>query len=267
MYAMQESKVIGLLTDFGQRDYYVSAMKAVILSICPDAVIIDITHEVEPWNILEGAFILKQVAPYFPVGSVIVGVIDPGVGTSRKPILIVGRRHFFIGPDNGLLSMAALEEGIKQVIKIEIGEYTLKPSGTFDGRDVFAPVAAHIIRGVSPEKIGPIINSIETISLPEPEYSKNYVDLTVLHIDRFGNVVTNAKIDEFLDWTSGSAGFVLPGKNVRIGLARSYLEAEDRVFLIPGSSGFIEISVSKGSAAKLLNIKPGEKLRIFKQGG
>jgi len=259
-------KVIGLLTDFGIKDYYVSAMKAVILRICPEAKIIDISHEIDKYNVLQGAFLLKQAAKHFPDKSVIVGVVDPGVGGERKMIAIEGKRHFFVGPDNGLLTLAAFDEGIKRTVEIKNQKYFLQRSGTFDGRDVFAPIAAHILNGVTLDEIGPEVKDITNLSIPKPVFKGNKVKLTILHIDSFGNIVTNVEIRKFLDWCRDAKGFklALDDEVITLGFAKSYENAQTELFFIPGSSEFMEISMKMSSAADRLKVKLGETLEVSK---
>jgi len=257
-------KIVGLLTDFGLRDYYVSAVKAVILSICPEARIIDISHQVTKWNILEGAFILKQSSKYLPEGSVIVGVVDPGVGSKRRSIVIRGEKHYFVGPDNGLLYLAANEEGIKQIIEIRNEKYHLPRSGTFDGRDVFAPIAAHILNGVPISEFGPEIKDIVKIEIPSPDFSGKKLHAMILHVDHFGNIITNIPIAKFLEWKDKSERFLIKiGERIfKASFSTSYELAKTKLFLIPGSSEYMEISVNKGSAAEMLGVKPGDKFDI-----
>ena len=138
-------KTIALLSDFGLKDHYVSAMKGVILNISPDVNLVDITHEVSPWNVIQGAFLLRATFRYFPRGTVFVCVVDPGVGTERKALAIKTKNYFFVGPDNGLMYPSVVEDGLELAVEITNRKYTLERSGTFDGRDVFAPAAAHIL--------------------------------------------------------------------------------------------------------------------------
>ena len=147
--------IISLLSDFGLKDPYVSEMKAIILSICPNVTLIDITHEVSKYNIMEGAFILASATPYFPENTVHLAVVDPGVGSKRRPIIVRSKRHLYVGPDNGLLILAAKNDGIINVYHVVNEKYMRKEiSSTFHGRDIFAPVSAYLANGVKPEEIG-----------------------------------------------------------------------------------------------------------------
>jgi S-adenosylmethionine hydrolase len=251
--------IITLLTDFGTKDYYVSAMKGVIKSINPAADIVDITHEVRPFSILEGAFILWQAVSWFPDGSVHVGVVDPGVGTGRNPIVIRAGRNFLVGPDNGLLFPAAKKLSDKlEVFKIVEGKYTLHRSGTFDGRDIFAPVAAHISRGVPVEEIGVRIDNFIKIDLFDWRKAGRTVYGKILHIDRFGNIVTNIP-------NLNINNMIMRIKNVEIPVKTmsSYAEAEDEVFLVEGSSGLLEISSKMRSAAEITGLEVGDPIELI----
>ncbi|MFX1486953.1 MAG: S-adenosyl-l-methionine hydroxide adenosyltransferase family protein, partial [Promethearchaeota archaeon] len=189
---MKPSPIITLLTDFGIKDAYVAAMKGTILKICPVAKIVDISHEVPRFNIEYAAFLLMQTAQYFPEGTIHVVVVDPGVGTRRRRIIIKTKRSFFIGPDNGVLIPAAEREGLSQIIKIESAKYMLcETSKTFEGRDVFAPVAAHLASGTPLESFGRLIENVIEHPFPSPKVSEEGISGEVIHIDGFGNLITN----------------------------------------------------------------------------
>ncbi|MGC9103676.1 MAG: SAM hydrolase/SAM-dependent halogenase family protein [Candidatus Methanodesulfokora sp.] len=250
--------IITLLTDFGTKDYYVSAMKGVIKSINPSADIVDITHEVEPFSILNGAFILWQAVSWFPRRSVHVGVVDPGVGTERKPIVIRAGETLLVGPDNGILFPAASKLSDKlEVFKIVEGKYTLRRSGTFDGRDVFAPVAAHLSKGIPVEEIGIKVDDFIKIDLFDWRRAGEVILGKILHIDRFGNIITNIP-------NLNVNNIVLRMKNMEIPvrIMRSYADAEDKIFLVEGSSGLLEISSRMKSAAELTGLKVGDSIEL-----
>lgn len=259
------SKIITLTTDFGLRDPYVAEMKAVILSICPKAVIVDVTHEVEPFSIRTGAYMLASAAMYFPKGTVHVAVVDPGVGTERRAMLIKTKRGFFIGPDNGLLVLAAGKQGITAVREITNPRLMLpKISSTFHGRDVFAPAAAHLANGVAPTEFG-----IEIQDFVKPEFAKvtkvkGVVTGEVLHVDNFGNVITNISEQEAEGFKTGDFVHVgLGNVKLRLKLLKAYGETKptDLLVLI-GSHGYLEIAVNQGNAAEVLQVKPGEKIKL-----
>jgi len=258
---------VTLLTDFGLKDSYVAQMKAVILSLCPKATVVDITHQVERHNLRTGAFILASAAPYFSDGTIHVAVVDPGVGGKRRPILIDTKRSFYVGPDNGLLLMAAKIDGIRKVYHIVEKRVMAKEvSATFHGRDIFAPVAAHIANGVEPSKIGRIITDFVEPEYSEAKIRRRAVDCEVVHVDGFGNVVTNLHSRD-LGKTMMRYGsdFKLKhkGKSVKLKLWRTYSDVQAGALLgLVGSHGFLEIAVNQGDAAKRLKVTQGSRLRL-----
>ena len=184
--------IISLLSDFGHKDPYVAEMKAVILSIAPQARIVDITHEIEKFNIRMGAYVLASAAPYFPPNTIHVAVVDPGVGTKRRPIIAETNRSLYVGPDNGLLMLAAHKEHIKKVYQLDNPKYMLSQvSKTFHGRDIFAPAAAHLAQGNKPSDFGPAIQDYILPEFAKPHAKKGELLGEVLHIDDFGNIVSN----------------------------------------------------------------------------
>lgn len=260
--------IITLLSDFGANDPYVAEMKGVILSICPDAVLIDVSHGVEKFNVAMGAFLLASAVKFFPKGSIHVGVVDPGVGGPRKPIIIEVECGYLIGPDNGLLALAAEREGVKNIYEIKLGRYTLKEiSSTFHGRDVFAPVAAYLARGVPPNAIGVKVEDYTKPSIFRSISRRGWAESTILHVDSFGNLITG------LSWEDADeAGFssaskfqvLVDGRVFKALRASTYSDVEEgELALIPyGSHGFTELAVNKGSAANLLKVRIGDKLII-----
>lgn len=264
------SKIATLTTDFGLKDPYVAEIKAVILSICPNATIVDITHEIAKFNTRMGAYLLASAAPYFPKGSVHLAVVDPGVGTKRRPILIQTKQGFFVGPDNGILILAAEKQGIISIHELANPRFMLpKVSNTFHGRDVFAPAAAHLLKGIKPEDFGPRI--LETV---KPEFSKTTQKKgelvgIVLHVDGFGNIVTNITEKELgRAYVKDVVSVELPFCKVKLKLSKAYgdVEPEEPLALI-GSHDFLEISLNRGSASKKFKVKPGDKIRLLLQCG
>lgn len=263
----QQTPIITLTTDFGLADPYVAEMKAVILWINPNARIVDITHQVEKFNIRNGAFILAAASPYFPKGTIHVVVVDPGVGTKRKPILIETEKSFFIGPDNGVLALAAENQGIRHVYEITNPKFMLpRISQTFHGRDVFAPAAAHLSKGVEPSEFG-----LEIRKIVVPEFAKvvekdDALIGEIIHVDGFGNIITNftAKHLEAL----GIKGFVhikLGDKSLVLKLCKAYAEAEaQKLLAIIGSHNFLEISLNMGSAAQAFKVKVGDTVTLYR---
>ncbi len=255
--------VITLTTDFGLSDHFAGAMKGVILSICPAAEIVDISHDVGPYQISEAAFLLAQSYRYFPRGTVHVVVIDPGVGTSRRPILAEAAGHRFVAPDNGVLSMIYAREKHK-VRWVTAEKYFLRPvSQTFHGRDIFAPVGAHLARGVAAAKMGKIITDYMRLHSERPvRTARRGWTGEILKIDRFGNLITNFPAAEFAEIEKRpfemSAGMQIVAR-----LARNYAEcAPGELFVIAGSSGYLEISSSQASAARMLGCGAGAPVEL-----
>ena len=264
-----EVPIIALITDFGLKDPYVAEMKAVILNICPKARIIDITHQVEKFNVRMGAFILASASQHFPKETIYVGVVDPGVGTKRRPIIVETSNSLYVGPDNGLLMMAAEKQGIKHVHEIKNKRYMLpKVSRTFHGRDIFAPAAAHLANGISPEEFG-----LEIKDYIVPEYAKPIIDGNaligeVLHIDDFGNLITNIS-EETLSEIGLAEGDLIKlsfrDESFRLRICRAYGEVDaGEPLAIIGSHNFLEFSVNLGNAAKYFGLRVGDKLKLEK---
>ncbi|HEY1340130.1 MAG TPA: SAM-dependent chlorinase/fluorinase [Bryobacteraceae bacterium] len=250
--------ILTLTTDFGLSDHYVGAMKGVILSICPDATIVDITHEVSPYEIGEGAFAIAQAWSCFPQKTVHVVVVDPGVGTSRRAILVEAAGHYFIAPDNGVLAPIYSEEKSK-VRQISNDRYFRKPvSRTFHGRDIFAPVGAHIAAGVPPARIGKLIEDYLKPLPDKPQRSgKRTWNGRVVKIDRFGNIVTNFRAADFPDLDRRNFSLAIGPGQVTV-LATNYKQCSPgELFLIEGSSGYLEVSTGQGSAARQIGCAVG----------
>lgn len=250
--------LLTLTTDFGTSDHFAGVMKGVILGICPNAAIVDISHEVKPFEIAQGAFLLAQAYPYFPRGTVHVAIVDPGVGTARRPLLVEAAGQYFIGPDNGVLAM--VYSGVAHKARhITNDKYFLQPvSRTFHGRDVFSPVAAHLASGVRPARFGKVVDDHWKPAYDKPQRSAKRVwSGVVLHVDRFGNLITNLHTRDFPEF--GAKPFELAiGTRKLDRLAGNYAEMEPgEPFVIVGSSGFLEVAVNQGSAAKHLGCGPG----------
>lgn len=256
--------IITLLTDFGLKDPYVASMKGVILSINPQCTLVDITHQVSPYDIKEGAFILAQAYSTFPKGTIHLSVVDPGVGSPRKPILFVTKNYFFIGPDNGLFTFALKREKLKKVIALGKMEFFLpEVSPTFHGRDLFAPVAAHLSFGIAPESFGRVIKSWNEISFPEPVLRQEKLIGEVVHIDTFGNLVCNIDYKNLLKFSKSRPFVIKIGKRTMRGLKKGYWEGrKDEPMALIGSGGFLEISVREGNAQKVLKMKKGDRVQV-----
>jgi S-adenosyl-L-methionine hydrolase (adenosine-forming) len=249
--------IVTLTTDFGLTDHFVGVMKGVILGVCPQAEIVDISHDVQPFEIDQAAFLVAQAYKYFPKKTVHVVVVDPGVGTARRPILVEAGGQFLVGPDNGVLRLAYSTVRHK-ARHITADKYFLKPtSRTFHGRDIFAPVGAHLAAGVRPASFGKVIEDHLTSTLDKPQRTAKRVWTgTVLHVDRFGNLITSFHSSQFP--LSGQGFEFVIGPRRIAGLTATYGEAEPgEVVLIEGSSGYYEVSANQASAAKLLGCGPG----------
>ena len=253
-----KNPIVTLTTDFGTKDHYVGVMKGVILGICPEARIVDVSHEVQPFESQEGAFVISQAYPYFPEKTVHVAVVDPGVGSARRPILVEAAGQYFIGPDNGVLAMvyAGVEHKVREITATK---YFLHPvSHTFHGRDIFAPSAAHLANGAKPSSFGSSIDNHLKPSFTEPQRtSKRQWSGTVLHIDRFGNLVTNFTISDFA--AVRAKPFELAIGTIRLmELGETYAEMPiGEPFVIVGSSGYLEVSANQGNAARMLGCGVG----------
>lgn len=255
--------IITLTTDFGLTDPFVGQMKGVILGIAPEAKIVDITHAVEPFDILEGAHVLSSSCGYFPNGSVHVAVVDPGVGTSRRSIAALSNGHYFVGPDNGLLAPAiASRSGGKPVVVREIQNRSLlrdEISDTFHGRDVFAPLAAHLVRGASFESVGPRLGGYRLLEIPEPvPASPGRLIARVLRVDRFGNILTNLRTSDL----AGESWCIRIGNGIQR-LCRAYGDAPPgEAVAIEASLGLVEIAMDQASAADRLKVIKGLQFEV-----
>ena len=252
--------IITFTTDFGTKDHYVGAMKGVILGINPDATVIDITHEIEKYNVMEAAIKLVNFYSYFPEGTVHVVVVDPGVGGRRKPLAVESGKHYFVGPDNGVFSLILGKDETTRAFEIENNAYMLeKVSNTFHGRDVFAPASAHISLGVRLENLGSAVPTPVLLELTEPDVTVTEIKGTVIYEDSFGNLITNIPSD-----------LLSPRSKVQIGrftiehISDTYIDGrEGELIALVGSSGFLEISVNQGSASSLINIeKPAVVVKL-----
>ena len=270
--------VITLLTDFGLADAYVGAMKGVVLGINPQANLVDLTHYVLPQNILQGAFLLGTAWRYFPAGTIHLAVVDPGVGTERKALLLQGHDRLFLAPDNGLLSFVLPQEETDtspfqpylarvpqdfEAYALTNPRYWRHPvSDTFHGRDIFAPVAAHLSLGLAAEELGEPVDTLTRLDIPVPQWQGDRLLGHVLHIDRFGNVVTSVPA-EALSGSREGVEVEAGGTKVR-GLASSYATAEGLAALI-GSHGYLEIALTNGSAAQMLGVKVRDEVRVRRE--
>jgi hypothetical protein len=253
-------RIITLLTDFGLRDHFVAAMKGVILSVNPDVTLVDISHLVPPLDLFSGAFTLGQAYSCYPAGSIHLAVVDPEVGTSRKALAVSAGGHFFVAPDNGILSFVYKAEPDYAAYEITSDHYFRKPvSATFHGRDIFAPIAAWISRDIPLHQIGPRVPEPERLYIPAPKRVKEaLIQGTILAVDQFGNLITNLVPAE-VPRTSR----ILAGKREIMSFRAAYAEgAPEEVFIVPGSTGYLEIAMKNGSAASALGLKSGAPIGV-----
>jgi S-adenosyl-L-methionine hydrolase (adenosine-forming) len=250
--------VITLLTDFGTADYFVGAVKGAILSVNPLAVIADITHEIPPQDLEAAAFTLVASYGTFPLGTIHVVVVDPGVGSTRRPIIVSAEEHFFVGPDNGIFTYIYDRDPSHQTFHVTAEKYFRQPvSTTFHGRDIFAPVAAALSKGVKPKAFGPPVKDPVRLTTPLTPVIQNdgQVEGRIIHIDRFGNCITNLTGEILKD---EHATLLVNEKEIRT-FRDFYSDASpNELFGIWGSAGFLEIAVNGGSAALTLGVKRGE---------
>ncbi len=264
-----KKRIITLLTDFGIQDPFVAIMKGVIFTINPDVNIVDLSHSIPPQDIFQSAFLLKYSYRYFPSDTIHVIVVDPGVGTSRKAIIASSEKGYFVAPDNGVLSYVYDEGIIGEVREITAEHYFLKPrSGTFDGRDVFAPVAASLSRGTNIASLGEPLEDYKKFDAPQPVLAQEgLLKCKVVYVDRFGNLMTNLSQDRFnqaLDASQQQRFAFRVGEHTVSKLSQSFAEGEkDELLAIFGSFGNLEFSVNRGSAAKLTGIRAGGDI-LFK---
>jgi hypothetical protein len=255
--------ILTLTTDFGLADHYVAAMKGVILSVCPQAQIVDISHEVGAFDIREGAYTIAQAYPCFPRKTVHVVVVDPGVGSARRPILMEAAGQCFVAPDNGVLAMIYGREKHK-IRLISQERYFRKPvSRTFHGRDIFSPVAAHLAAGIPPARMGALIHDYLRPGFQNAERTGKHTWVgQILKIDRFGNVITSFRADEFPDLEQRDFSLLAGGHEVQV-LARHYAEAPPgELVAMVGSGGYLEISVNQGSASRQIACEPGAAVEL-----
>lgn len=255
--------VITLTTDFGSKDWFVGTMKGVVLGIQPRASLVDITHEIPPGDIRAGAFALAASYRFFPKDTVHVVVVDPGVGSVRRGIAVQTATYCFVGPDNGVLSFALARETVKEVRALENERYFLKPvSRTFHGRDVFAPVAAHLSRGLEVRKLGPALKDFVKLEWPRPAFQGRGVQGEIVYVDRFGNAISNLNAEAVQRLGQGSLEVWCGGKRL-CAVAEFYQSApQGKAVAVVGSSGLLEVAINGGSAQTKLGLDVGTKVTV-----
>jgi len=258
--------MIALLTDFGLEDSFVASMKAVIYSINPNVKIVDITHAVSPQNIKEAAFHLKVCYKYFPKATIFVCVVDPGVGSNRKPILLKTDEYLFLAPNNGILS--PIIQNNSEYISFDLTENfkALDISNTFHGRDFFAPAAANLSLDKTRYNLSKVINSSELVVFPKPFLKQNEgsrFETEIQHIDHFGNLITSITLKDINNFHISSVTINFKNKKYKCFFSKCYSDAEeDELIAYIGSSGFLEIAVRNGSAARKMNCKTNEIIEV-----
>ena len=264
---MAAKQIISITTDFGEDDHYVGVMKGVMLNINPEAVIVDIDHQVNSYDIFDGAYSLAQSYHYFPPGAVHLVVVDPGVGSERRPILVQTKNYRFVAPDNGVLSLVYEREESVEVRHVTADHYFLNPvSHTFHGRDIFAPVAAWLSRGLEAEAFGSVITDYAKFSSPRPKWvNDTLLKGVAIKVDKFGNLITNIRPGDVPQLFGGNP----PPFRININghqitrISESFAAVEpSELFAIAGSSGFLEICTNRGSAARALNVNRGVEVEI-----
>lgn len=257
------SHIITLTTDFGTQDHYVSAMKAVMLNLAPDARHVDISHDIPPQDIMAGAWVIRNAALLFPPETVHLVVVDPGVGTHRHPIALRIRDQYFVGPDNGIFSLF-YDEFDHEAVRLNNPEYWGKErSETFHGRDVFAPVAAHLSKGAKLSEVGEPLKDLVTYHWAVPIADKDGLQGLVIHIDRFGNLITNISGELLEEVIGKSQAKLYVGHTMIDRIVSTFGDVEEgEPVAFTGSSGMLEIGVNKGNASRLLSVDKGAQISI-----
>jgi len=263
---MTTQPIITLLTDFGNRDPYVGAIKGVILSLNAGTILVDLSHEVPPQDIIAGAFFLEESAPHFPPGTIHLAVVDPGVGTARRGLAAKARGHFWVGPDNGIFHLVFREGGPLEIVSLENSRYFRESlSTTFHGRDIFAPVAAHLSLGTPLEALGPPITDPMALPWPQAIFTSEAVRGEIVYVDGFGNLVSNIRGSDLMSWLGEESYVVILGSLTLQGLVRTYGDALHGDFLaLVGSHGYLEIACAEGNAARRLGVEKGRSLAVVR---
>jgi len=258
--------ILTLTTDFGTQDGYVAAMKGVMLGINPDLKLVDVSHHVAPHDIMEGAFILKNVAEAFPNGTVHLAVVDPGVGSERKAIAMKYRNQLFVGPDNGLFSLLLAGQAAEHVVELDQPRFWRQEavSSTFHGRDIFAPIAAQLASGLSLSSAGTTIEEIKSLLWALPISDDQGIQGWVVHIDRFGNCITNIDRDQFEAHRKGRAFKCYAGTSIITSNSETYSDVEPgEATVLFNSQNLLEIAIHQGSASSMLSIPKGAPVNIL----
>lgn len=257
---------ITLLTDFGTRDGYVGALKGVLASLAPGHPLFDLSHDVQAQDVMEAAYILREVYGYYPLGTVHVAVVDPGVGTERRAIAMRAHGHTFVGPDNGLFALVLGDDVPDEVVELDRPEAwrVPHPSATFHGRDVFAPVAARLADGAALSDVGTPIDALKVLRWAQPLFDRDGVRGRVVHLDRFGNAITNIEAADLMARRDGRKMACIAGNEILRGLRRTYADvAPGEPLLLVGSGGYVEVAVRNGNASALLGLERGSSVSFL----
>lgn len=259
-------RIITFTTDFGLQDYYVGAMKGVILGQAPEARLVDISHEIPSQDIMAGSWVLKNSAMLFPPGTVHLVVIDPGVGTSRKPVALQIGDQYFVGPDNGIFSLLTEEHDFKAIELTNPAYWRTSPSKTFHGRDIFAPVASHLFNGVDFAELGDPLDELETYRWAVPIADKDGIQGWVIHIDKFGNLITNISAALIEEVIKQKATKLYVGNTILDEITSTFgsvPEGEPVAYI--GSAGMLEVAINKGNAQEMLGVHKGAQISLVLQ--
>lgn len=257
--------IVTLLTDFGTADYFVGAMKGAVLAVNPEAQLVDITHEIPPHDVDAGAFTLLAAFSTFPAGTIHIGVVDPGVGSARRAIVVDGGGHLFVGPDNGLFGLIFERLPDSRVFHATARElFRPNPSSTFHGRDLFAPLAGALSRGLEPEAVGERIADFQRLPFKSPKRSDDEtLEASIIHIDRFGNCITNITPGDLSNEDIRSGARVIVGGREIARFFSFFAESDDgEPFAIWGSAGLLELAVNRDSAARVLSARRGQGVKV-----
>jgi S-adenosyl-L-methionine hydrolase (adenosine-forming) len=267
MAAPVSRPVITLLTDFGTQDAYVGSMKGVILGLNPEVALVDLTHDLPPQDVMAGALVLAAAAPFFPAGAIHLAVVDPGVGGSRRALAARCRGQFWVGPDNGLFHLVFKASPDVRIVSLEhAGYFRPTVSATFHGRDIFAPVAAHLSLGVEMSRFGPAVTDPVSLDIPEPAFGPEEIRGEIVYVDRFGNLVSNLAALDLKEWLGGRKFCLQVGPLRLQDLARTYTDAAPGEFLaLQGSHGHLEIACAMDSAARRLGAGLGLAVKIHRE--
>jgi S-adenosyl-L-methionine hydrolase (adenosine-forming) len=265
----KQRPVITFLTDFGTSESYVGVMKGVVLNICADAQLVDVTHDIAPQQVAVAAWQLSTSYRYFPAGTIHVCVVDPGVGSARQPIALHAGDWFFVGPDNGLFSYVLAQQPVHEAVVLANPAYHLpQVSKTFHGRDIFSPVAAHLASGVSLDALGTRVDpsTLQRIGAGPPERQGSQIAAHIIHADHFGNLISTIPFSLVPDlFSSASVRLDFPAQNISVSELRRFFSAatnEGEPFIYVGSSGYVAVAIQNGNAAKTLAVADGSAITL-----